>query len=46
MNLKSARQLGINTIKVIEPNDAIYELDQILERKVNNEYANNKIFIS
>ncbi|MDG2001130.1 MAG: HAD-IA family hydrolase [Alphaproteobacteria bacterium] len=32
MNLKSARQLGINTIKVIEPNDAIYELDQILER--------------
>ena len=32
MNLKSARKLGINTIKVIEPNDAIYELDQILER--------------
>ena len=32
MNLKSARQLGINTIKVIEPNEAIYELDQILER--------------
>ena len=32
MNLKSARQLGINTIKVIDPDDAIYELDQILER--------------
>ena len=26
MNLKSARKLGINTIKVIEPNDAIYEI--------------------
>ncbi len=32
MNLKSARQLGINTIKVIDPNDAIYQLDEILER--------------
>jgi len=32
MNLKSARQLGINTIKVIEPNDAIYQLEEILER--------------
>ena len=32
MNLKSARQLGINTIKVIDPNDALYQLDQILER--------------
>ena len=32
MNLKPARQLGINTIKVINPKDAINELDQILER--------------
>ena len=32
MNLKSAKQLGINTIKVIDPNDAIYQLDEILER--------------
>ena len=32
MNLKSARKLGINTIKVIDPNDAIYQLDEILER--------------
>ena len=32
MNLKSARQLGINTIKVIDSNDAIYQLDEILER--------------
>ena len=32
MNLKSARKLGINTIKVIDPNNAIIELDKILER--------------
>ena len=32
MNLKPARQLGINTIKVVNPKDAINELDQILER--------------
>ena len=32
MNLKPARQLGINTIKVVNPIDAINELDQILER--------------
>lgn len=32
MNLKSARKLGINTIKVIDPNNAIYQLDEILER--------------
>ena len=32
MNLKPARQLGINTIKVINSKDAINELDQILER--------------
>ena len=32
MNLKSARKLGINTIKVIDPNEAIYQLDEILER--------------
>ena len=32
MNLKPALQLGINTIKVVDPNDAINELDKILER--------------
>lgn len=32
MNLKSARQLGINTIKVVNPKDAINELDQLLEK--------------
>ena len=32
MNLKPARQLGINTIKVTDPNIAINELDVILER--------------
>jgi putative hydrolase of the HAD superfamily len=32
MNLKPALQLGINTIKVVYPNDAINELDKILER--------------
>jgi len=31
MNLKTARQLGINTIKVINPENAIKELDQLLE---------------
>jgi putative hydrolase of the HAD superfamily len=31
MNLKPARQLGINTIKVVNPKDAINELDQLLE---------------
>ena len=31
MNLKTARQLGINTIKVVDPKDAIKTLDQILE---------------
>jgi putative hydrolase of the HAD superfamily len=30
MNLKTAKQLGINTIKVIDPEDAIKELDQLL----------------
>ncbi len=32
MNLKPARQLGINTIKVVNPKDAINELDQLLEK--------------
>ena len=32
INLKPARKLGINTIKVANPKDAINELDQILER--------------
>ena len=31
MNLKTARQLGINTIKVIDPIDAIKTLDQFIE---------------
>ena len=31
MNLKTARQLGINTIKVVDPKDAIKTLDQFLE---------------
>jgi len=30
MNLKTAKQLGINTIKVIDPDDAIKELDYLL----------------
>ena len=32
MNLKPARQLGINTIKVVNSKDAINELDQLLEK--------------
>ena len=31
MNLKTARQLGINTIKVVDPIDAIKTLDQFIE---------------
>ena len=30
MNLKTAKKIGINTIKVIDPEDAIKELDQLL----------------
>ena len=35
MNLKTARQLGINTIKVIDPIDAIKTLDQFIESEGN-----------
>ena len=35
MNLKTARQLGINTIKVINPIDAIKTLDQFIESEGN-----------
>jgi putative hydrolase of the HAD superfamily len=31
MNLKTARQLGINTIKVVNPIEAIKTLDQFIE---------------
>ena len=35
MNLKTARQLGINTIKVVDPIDAIKTLDQFIESEGN-----------
>jgi len=35
MNLKTARQLGINTIKVVNPIDAIKTLDQFIESEGN-----------
>ena len=35
MNLKTARQLGINTIKVVDPIEAIKTLDQFIESEGN-----------
>ena len=31
MNLKTAKKLGINTIKVVDPEESIKELDLLLE---------------